>query len=137
MDIVGRNIRELRKSRGLLQKELAARAGMNASNLSKLEQGDYTWTKDNLGRLAAALGVDLAVLFAGEPRIPLLGHAKEGLEEGIAPGGNWRVLNAIDDKLDRILSAVSEVFSRGEAASRLDSERASSPTRQVMSPKAD
>ena len=102
MDVVAKNIKRIRKARGLLQKELADKADMNPSNLSKLERGEYTWTKENLGRIATALSVDLSALFAGEPKIPLIGYAKSDtpLPE------NWRVLNAIDDKLDRILAVI-------------------------------
>jgi transcriptional regulator with XRE-family HTH domain len=67
-DIVGLNIRRIRQSKGLLQKELAFDAEMDPSSLSKLERGDYTWTKANLSRLGDALGVPVSAFFADEGR---------------------------------------------------------------------
>jgi transcriptional regulator with XRE-family HTH domain len=52
-------IRVWREHRGLLQAELAQKAGISAAYLSQLESGKRTGTADVLGRIAAALGVDI------------------------------------------------------------------------------
>lgn len=106
MDIVGKNIQRIRESRGLLQKELAYRADMNPSNLSKLERGEYTWTKDNLGKIASALEISISALFADNPKVPLLGYVRSASKDAPALSENWRLLHAIDEKLDQILVAV-------------------------------
>ena len=70
MDIVAVNLRRLRQESGLLQKELAGRAEMNPSNLSKLERGEYTWTKGTLNKLALVLGVPVSAFFEEADRSP-------------------------------------------------------------------
>jgi SOS-response transcriptional repressor LexA len=93
MDIVGRNIRKLRHGKGLLQKELAVRAQMDPSNLSKLERGEYTWTSESLEKVAAALEVHIGELFiteanatpspVGTGRIPVLDYVQAGAFTGV------------------------------------------------------
>ena len=60
--ILGRNVREARKQRGLSQEVLALDAGMKRSYLSDLERGTRNPSVKALGRLAAALGVEPASL---------------------------------------------------------------------------
>ena|ERR1017187_5380780 len=96
MDIVAINLKRLRLRRGLLQKELADRAEMNPSNLSKLERGEYTWTKDTLKRLADALGVGLDEFFAAQ--------VQEGAAEPIE---HLQVLYSVDRKLDWLLAGLA------------------------------
>lgn len=84
-------------AKGVQQKELAYLAEMNPSNLSKLERGDYTWTKANLNRIATALHVSLEALFASDKPSDVLSKESEKAEE-------LRSLGAIHAKLDLILS---------------------------------
>jgi transcriptional regulator with XRE-family HTH domain len=100
MDIVAINLRRLRRQRGMLQKELADRAEMNPSNLSKLERGEYTWTKENLNRLAAALRVGLDEFFVSEP------SSSTGDSQTAEAGDHLPVLRAIDTKLDWLLATL-------------------------------
>ena len=65
MDVVallGRNVREHRRARGLSQEQLAFEAGMKRAYLSDLERGTRNPSVRALGRLAAALGVQPALL---------------------------------------------------------------------------
>jgi len=105
MDIVGANIRNLRRARGYLQKELADLAKMDPSNLSKLERGDYTWTRDNLERIAKALGVPVASFFEVQPKTPASGALSPG-----SPPSSKRdplpLLINMDSKLDLILNSI-------------------------------
>ncbi|MEQ8700407.1 MAG: helix-turn-helix domain-containing protein [Bauldia litoralis] len=64
--IFGRHVKALRKDRGLTLVALAGASGLAASTLSKVENGHISLTYDNLIRLAAGLGVDLARLFKPE-----------------------------------------------------------------------
>ena len=60
MDVVrllGRNVRDFRKERGLSQEQLALEAGMKRSYLSDLERGTRNPSVRALGRLADALSV--------------------------------------------------------------------------------
>lgn len=60
--ILGRNVRERRKSRGLSQEELALEAGMKRSYLSDLERGVRNPSVRAVGRLAKALEVKASEL---------------------------------------------------------------------------
>ena len=62
--ILGRNVREVRRRRGLSQETLALDAGMKRSYLSDLERGTRNPSVRAVGRLAVALGVDPASLLA-------------------------------------------------------------------------
>lgn len=65
---VGANIRRLRKQHGISQAALAEKAGMKASNLSRLENGKHVPTLDVLLRIARGLGVPLTMLLEKEPQ---------------------------------------------------------------------
>lgn len=75
MTDVGGRIRQLRKARRLTLRELAERVGWSASYLSQLEKGKQKWNRDNLTRLAEALGVAVIDFFRDARRIATL---KEG-----------------------------------------------------------
>lgn len=67
MDLVlllGRNVRMQREARGLSQEQLAFDAGMKRSYLSELERGLRNPSVRALGRLAAALELEPAVLLS-------------------------------------------------------------------------
>jgi len=55
---LGTAIAEARSKAGLTQEELAQRAGLDASVVRALEQGQYKPTSNELSQLAQALGVD-------------------------------------------------------------------------------
>lgn len=61
---IGERIRELRKKKNLDAKSLAARIGIDASNLSRIEQGHYSVGLDILSKIATALNskVDIVEL---------------------------------------------------------------------------
>lgn len=53
---IGKRIREIRETRGLEAKDLAKLAGIDASNLSRIENGKYSVGLDILTKIAIALG---------------------------------------------------------------------------------
>jgi transcriptional regulator with XRE-family HTH domain len=63
--IIGTNIRKLRNAKKLSQEELAAEAGIDRSYLSEIENGYKNLSVTMLHRLAVALDVKIAALFAG------------------------------------------------------------------------
>lgn len=65
---VGQNLRQLRLHRHLSQEALAAAADVHQTYLSDLENGKRNPSILVLERLGIALGVDIAVLFAGSKR---------------------------------------------------------------------
>lgn len=61
---VGSRLRELRKRRGLTQSELARQIGIQQSDLSRMEKGEYRVSLDNLFRILAVFEMDIAEFFA-------------------------------------------------------------------------
>lgn len=56
---VGGTIRMLRDKAGLTQVELAKKAGLPQSHISRLENAEHTATNITLGKIAKALGVEI------------------------------------------------------------------------------
>ncbi|MEM9132699.1 MAG: XRE family transcriptional regulator [Actinomycetota bacterium] len=71
LEAVGRNLAELRASRGLSLRELGELTGYTSSYLSQVERGDSVPSLSGLATMAAALGVEMVSLFeqAAGPRI--------------------------------------------------------------------
>lgn len=66
MATVGENIRRLRLQAGMSPRELAERAGL--STVCMIEGGKRGGRVDSLRKIADALGVPMAELFAERPR---------------------------------------------------------------------
>jgi len=75
-----RRLRELRVERGMTQADLAHRAGVTATYVSKLESAGAAPVIDLADKLATALGVNLADLFPlplkGDPAAVSRAHAR-------------------------------------------------------------
>lgn len=65
-DRFGKRIKELRKSLGLTQEQVAEIIGMETPNISKMENGLHFPLPDNIERLALAFGVKVSELFEFE-----------------------------------------------------------------------
>src|SRR5436305_13372699 len=63
VQLVGRKIRELRKEHKLTQMELSARLGIQQSDLSRMEQGEYRVSLDTLFRILAEFKVSMGEFF--------------------------------------------------------------------------
>ena len=61
---VGKHIQKLRELKGISQQDLAAKCNFEKSNMSRLEAGRVNPTLSTLGKVAIALDVTLAELFA-------------------------------------------------------------------------
>lgn len=84
MDLrVRRRLRELRTQRGLTLEEVATRADVDVSTLSRLESGKRRLALDHLPRLAAALSVSTDDLLrapaAEDPRVKGASHTHHGV----------------------------------------------------------
>jgi transcriptional regulator with XRE-family HTH domain len=60
---VGSRLRRLRKERGLTQAGLARQIGIQQSDLSRMEKGEYRVSLDNLFKILAVFDLDLADFF--------------------------------------------------------------------------
>lgn len=63
---IGWTVHMLRKRASMTLNDLAVRAGISVSAVSKIENGQTSPTYDTILRLAVGLGVDIAVLFGSE-----------------------------------------------------------------------
>ena len=65
VQLVGRKIRELRKEHKLTQVELSARLGIQQSDLSRMEKGEYRVSLDTLFRILAEFKMSIGEFFDG------------------------------------------------------------------------
>ena len=61
---MGQRVREIRKARGWTLADLATRAGLAVSTISKVERGALSPTYDRFSMLARGLGMDIGELFS-------------------------------------------------------------------------
>jgi len=61
---IGCRLRRLRKERRLTQSDLARQIGIQQSDLSRMEKGEYRVSLDNLFKILAALDVSATAFFA-------------------------------------------------------------------------
>ncbi|MFY9828852.1 MAG: helix-turn-helix transcriptional regulator [Rhodoplanes sp.] len=61
--VVARNLRRMRRERGLSQEELADRAGLNRNYVGMIEREENAPTVDALEQLSTALNVDPVSFF--------------------------------------------------------------------------
>lgn len=63
VQLVGPKIRQLRKERKLTQTELASRIGVQQSDLSRMEKGEYRVSLDTLFKILAVFDVSISEFF--------------------------------------------------------------------------
>lgn len=68
--MIGDNIRDVRRSRGMTQAELAEASGLSRSYLADAEQGRYSPNVKTLQVIASALGVPTSALIDGVSEAP-------------------------------------------------------------------
>lgn len=60
----GKIIRELRKSQGLTQEDLADKAGVHRTYIGMIERGEKNITLSNIEKLASALNIPISEIFS-------------------------------------------------------------------------
>jgi transcriptional regulator with XRE-family HTH domain len=103
---VGRNVRRLRKLRGLTQERLAEMVGNSYKHIGQVERGEVNVTIDILTAIAAALTVNVGDLFGPAPA-----HAPGPRLLTIAP----RDLEHVEQSL-RIVKRVRQTNRRDRSA---------------------
>ena len=63
VELVGRKIRRMRKERKLTQNELASRIGIQQSDLSRMEKGEYRVSLDTLFMILAEFDTSIGDFF--------------------------------------------------------------------------
>jgi transcriptional regulator with XRE-family HTH domain len=81
---VGARLRRLRRERKLSQSELARQIGIQQSDLSRMEKGEYRVSLDNLFKLLGVFGVGVSEFFADEApaRAPAPAPVSRPLSQG-------------------------------------------------------
>lgn len=77
VQLVGQKIRQLRKERRLTQTELSSRIGVQQSDLSRMEQGQYRVSLDTLFKILGELGMGIGEFFGDTHRGPVAGRDAE------------------------------------------------------------
>jgi transcriptional regulator with XRE-family HTH domain len=67
---IGARLRRLRKERHLTQCDLARQIGIQQSDLSRMEKGEYRVSLDNLVRILAVFDVEVAAFFRPQAEHP-------------------------------------------------------------------
>ena len=119
---VGQRIRTLRQKKGMLQEELARKAGLSPSALSNFEQGRRRTSLDWLRKISKALGVPMSDLIPESRVRKPLAETKE--EEALL--AVWRKIGTPelqDQLLELIESAANRANHRGAKRGRARSNR--------------
>ncbi|MCH1979496.1 helix-turn-helix domain-containing protein [Lawsonibacter sp. OA9] len=69
MEMLGENIRHLRKVRGMTQEELAKKAGLSTMSIRRYENGERIVTEKAMAQIATALDVDIYEFFPEDEKI--------------------------------------------------------------------
>ena len=65
--VIGSRLRQLRKERNLTQAELARQIGIQQSDLSRMEMGEYRVSLDNLFKILGAFDLEISDFFGEKP----------------------------------------------------------------------
>jgi transcriptional regulator with XRE-family HTH domain len=71
VQLVGRKIRQLRKERKLTQSQLASKIGVQQSDLSRMEKGEYRVSLDTLFKILAEFDLGIGEFFDDVGRSPV------------------------------------------------------------------
>ncbi len=74
VQLVGPKIRQLRKERKQTQTELASRIGIQQSDLSRMEKGEYRVSLDTLFKILAVFNVSISEFFEDVAKESLTPH---------------------------------------------------------------
>ncbi|MES2308795.1 MAG: helix-turn-helix domain-containing protein [Verrucomicrobiota bacterium] len=86
--MIGENIRKIRESSQISLTEIAKRAGMTKSTLSKIENGQTSSPISTLVAIASALGVKLSEFFKEPEAPPLFVLTRKGKGKKLARDGS-------------------------------------------------
>ena len=110
---VGQRIRGLRQKKGMLQEELARKAGLSPSALSNFEQGRRRTSLDWLRKISLALGVQVSDLIPESRTLKPLAESRD--EETLL--SYWRRIG--NPKLqDQLLEVIETSASAGARAAK-------------------
>jgi|GEM_PF-1107277 len=119
---VGENLRAIRERRGLSQAELYRRSGVAQPSISEIETGHRGAQIRTLTKLADALGVRVADLFAEDvppvpppPQTPLTDEPGADFDKRFAAARDFASAEALRDQVGAEFDALSEYIKRLKA----------------------
>ncbi len=119
---VGENLRAIRERRGLSQAELYRRSGVAQPSISEIETGHRGAQIRTLTKLADALGVRVADLFAEDvppvpppPKTPLTDEPEDRFDKRFAAARDFASAEALRDQVGAEFDALSEYIKRLKA----------------------
>lgn len=81
---IGENIKRIRIAKNLSQKEVTMSAGLDTAQYSRIENGKTDPSVNTLERIAKALGVSLAELFASTEELQEINSLDKSLMEKVS-----------------------------------------------------
>ena len=101
---LSQRIKKIRKAKNLSQKDLTTAIGMGAAQYSRIENGKTDPSVSTLEKIAQALGVTLAELFADENQVFEVNSGDKTLMEKV------KLLESLDEKERHSLFTVLDAF---------------------------
>ena len=95
-EILGKNIRTLRRARNISQEKLAEMADLSTVYLGRIENGRQEPSLNTIGRIANALGVESIKLFTDDPA------SSNSSEERVRKGIRFLFNQFVRDELEKI-----------------------------------
>jgi transcriptional regulator with XRE-family HTH domain len=105
LKIVGQNVREKRRERGMSQEELGERAGFHFSYIGGVERAEKNITIVNLEKIANALNVKIHSLFDEQMKT-----VKQKTEDELIYKINQFLWRMETDELKKVLIFLSEIM---------------------------
>jgi transcriptional regulator with XRE-family HTH domain len=90
---VGKNIKKIREQKKLMQKEVAAAAGLHPANYNKMEKGEREPSIEALDKIAKLFGMTVDELIHFEGKLP-----KEVKIEDKTTNEKLRLIEQLDDE---------------------------------------
>lgn len=90
---VGKNIKKIREQKKLMQKEVAAAAGLHPANYNKMEKGEREPSIDALDKIAKLFGMTVDELIHFEGKLP-----KEVKIEDKTTNEKLRLIEQLDEE---------------------------------------
>lgn len=104
--LFGKNLKNIRKSKGLTQEALAEKCGINFKYYSAIERGKVNVSFNTITKIAKGLGINIKEMFNFQTN-----KERFSLEKEIKISNILNILNKINEKeIDLILKVLKLIF---------------------------
>ena len=101
---VGENIKRIRTAKNLSQKEVTINASLDTAQYSRIENGKTDPSVNTLERIAKAMGITLAELFASTDELKEINSLDKSLMEKVA------LMESLSDEEKQTIYTMLEAF---------------------------